>query len=175
MTCEIAVEASCLRRSSPIPPGGTKVSVRTVPSILHLAVTGLFAWSFAASGVCEARCAQAPTGFPGASSIVGNGTVADPEATGGCEHGSAPGGATRGNDASHSSGGALACCCANAAYSAPVQARVPDARGGVLQPLIPVPESRLASVEPCRGRWFPPGGVSLAASYRQHRNPPLLI
>jgi hypothetical protein len=152
------------------------VSLLAVRSIFHLTVTGLFAWSFAASGVCEARCAQAPTGFPGASPIVGGGTVADPEATGGCEHGSPPGGATGGNgDASHSSGGALACCCANAAYSAPAQARVQDARGGGVQPLIPVPESRLASVEPCRGRWFPPGAISLTASYRQHRNPPLLI
>jgi hypothetical protein len=143
--------------------------------IFHLAVTGLFAWTFAASAVCEARCAQAPTGFPGVSPIVGSGSVADPEATGGCEHGSPPGPATHGNgDASHSSDGALACCCANAAYSTPVQARVPDARGGG-QPLILVAESRLASVEPCRDRWFPPGGISLTASYRQHRNPPLLI
>ena len=143
--------------------------------IFHLAVTGLFAWSFTASSVCEVRCAQAPTGLPTASQDVGGPDPTHP--AGGCEHGSQPGDTPRGHgDAPHSSGGALACCCAAAAGGAPLQANVQDARdAGAFRPLALA--SHLALVRPRthRGPSMPSGTAPMTSTHLQHRNPLLLI
>jgi hypothetical protein len=136
--------------------------------IFHLAVTGLFAWSFAVSSVCEARCAQSPTGLPGASQDAGGPAPADP--AGGCEHGSQPG------DASDSSGGALVCCCAAAAVGAPLQIDVQAARdAGAFRPLALASHPGLARSAPYRGPSLPPGTAPMPSIHLQHRNPPLLI
>jgi hypothetical protein len=136
--------------------------------IFHLAVTGLFAWSFAASGVCEARCAQAPTGLPGASQDAGGPAPTDP--AGGCEHGSQPG------DAPDSSRGALVCCCAPAAGGSPLQMDVQGARdAGAFRPLALASHLGLARSTPYRGPSHPPGAAPMTSNCLQHRNPPLLI
>ncbi len=136
--------------------------------IFHLAVTGLFAWSFAASSVCEVRCAQAPTGLPIASQHVDGPDPTD--SAGGCEHGSQPG------DAPDSSGGALACCCAAAAGGAPLQANIQDARdAGGFRPLALASQLTLARPPTHRGPSMPSGTAPMTSTHLQHQNPLLRI
>ncbi len=136
--------------------------------IFQLAVTGLFAWSFAASSVCEVRCAPALTGLPTASQDVDGPDPTDP--AGSCEHGSQPG------DAPDSSGGALACCCAAAAGGAPLQANLQDARdAGAFRPLALTSQLTLARPRThCRPS-IPSATAPMTSAHLQHRNSLLLI